>query len=50
MSKYIVKVFVCVDLEDEEEYSSIEEANSVVSSLEMMSPENRYEVVEVECG
>ena len=42
MGRYVVRVWVPVEVEVEETYSSYEEACSVVESLSMMQPENIY--------
>jgi hypothetical protein len=41
-------VWVPVEVEDEETYSSYEEALSVVDSLEMMQPENIYHIANLD--
>jgi hypothetical protein len=40
MGRYVVRVWVPVEVEVEETYSSYEEACSVVESLSLMHPEN----------
>ena len=42
MGRYVVRVWVPVEVEVEETYDSYEEACSVVESLSMMQPENIY--------
>ena len=48
MGRYVVRVWVPVEMEDEETYSSYEEALSVVDSLEMMQPENIYHIANLD--
>jgi hypothetical protein len=48
MGRYVVRVWVPVEVEDEETYSSYEEARSVVDSLEMMQPENIYHIANLD--
>jgi hypothetical protein len=48
MGRYVVRVWVPVEVEDEETYSSYEEALSVVDSLEMMQPENIYHIANLD--
>jgi hypothetical protein len=48
MGRYVVRVWVPVEVEDEETYSSYEEARSVVDSLEMMQPENIYHIADLD--
>lgn len=48
MGRYVVRVWVPVEVEVEETYDSYEEACSVVESLSMMQPENIYFVKDLD--
>ena len=48
MNRYVVRVWVPVEVEVEETYSSYEEACSVVESLSLMQPENIYYVMDLD--
>lgn len=48
MGRYVVRVWVPVEVEVEETYSSYEEARSIVDSLEMMQPENIYHIANLD--
>ena len=47
MGRYVVRVWVPVEVEVEETYDSYEEASSVVESLSMMQPENIYHIADL---
>ncbi len=44
---YMIKCWIPVQPEDPETYPTKEDAEKDLESLELMQPENRYEVVEV---
>jgi hypothetical protein len=48
--KYKIKAFLGCDIEEGEDtiYSSLEEAEKDKESMELMQPENRYEIEEVD--
>lgn len=48
MGRYVVRVWVPVEMEDEEIYSSYEDARSVMESLSMMQPENVHLVIDLD--
>lgn len=48
MSRYTVRVWVPVEVEVEEVYSSYDEAYSVVESLSAMQPENIYHIIDLD--
>jgi hypothetical protein len=48
MRKYVVQVWIPVEEEEQEAYSSEEEALRAIESLSLMQPENIYEVLVVE--
>ncbi len=48
MGRYVVRVWVPVEAEDEEVYSSYKEACSTVESLSMMQPENIHYVIDLD--
>ena len=48
MGRYVVRVWVPVEMEDEEVYSSYEEACATVESLSMMQPENIHYVIDLD--
>ena len=47
-TEYIVQVFIPAEHAEDEAYQSKKEAEAVIRHLKLMSPENRYEVAEVE--
>ena len=47
MGRYVVRVWVPVEVEVEETYNSYKEACSVVESLSMMQPENIYRIADL---
>ena len=50
MTRYKIRVWIPVDVEEKEDeiYASLEEAGKDKESVELMQPENRYEIEEVE--
>ena len=48
--KFKIKCWIPVDVEDEEDtiYDSEEEVRKDLDSMELMQPENIYEIVEIE--
>jgi len=44
---FIIKVWIPIDAEDPQKYTSKQEAEDDIASMEIMQPENRYEVLEV---
>lgn len=46
--KYIIKVWIPVEDAELEEYDSQEDALQDLASMELMQPENRYELEEVD--
>ena len=48
MIKYVIRVWIPVEEEEEEVYSSEEDALKAIESLSLMQPENLYEVLAVE--
>lgn len=45
--RYIIKVWIPVEEDCQEEYDSLDEALGTLNSLELMQPENHYEIEEV---
>ena len=51
MPQYTIQCFIPVGDPDEEEvYGTLEEAREVLEHCELMQPENKYEIVEIEEG
>lgn len=48
MKRYVIRVWIPVEEEEEEIYSSEEDALEAIESLSLMQPENIYEVLVVE--
>ena len=48
MGRYCVRVWIPVDAENEEVYSSYEEASQVEQNLSLMQPENIYQVIDLD--
>ena len=48
MGRWCVRVWIPVDTEDDEIYSSYDEASKVEQSLTLMQPENIYQVIDLD--
>lgn len=48
MGRYCVRVWIPVGAENEEIYSSYEEASQVEQNLSLMQPENIYQVIDLD--
>lgn len=47
--KYKIKVWIPIEDDEETIYSSLKEAKDEVKNLELMQPENKYDIEEIKC-